>query len=88
MFAYKLTAVFATTILAAAIAVAFAYAPADMKDVNFLKAAKFDFSTSQPIVECPKSAWPYGCEWHPSVKSPPTKHVLVQRRGRHFRLFE
>jgi hypothetical protein len=87
MFAYKLTAVFATTILAAAIAVAFAYAPADMKDVNFPKAAKFDFSGNQPIVQCPQIAWPYGCEWHPSIK-PQTKHVFVQRRGRHYRLFE
>jgi hypothetical protein len=87
MFAYKRTAVFATTILAAAVAVAFAYAPAEMKDANLSKAAKFDFSASQPIMECPKSAWPYGCEWHPAVKSP-TKHVLVQRHGRHFRQFD
>jgi hypothetical protein len=82
MFAYKRTAVFATTILAAAIAVAFAYAPApaDMKDVNFSKAAKFDFSASQPIVECPKIAWPYGCEWRRPVSSP-NKHFSVRRRG-------
>ncbi len=46
MFAYKRTAFFATTILAAAIAVAFAYAPADM-NVNFPKAAKLDVSASQ-----------------------------------------
>ena len=85
MFAYKLTAVFATTILAAAIAVAFAYAPANTKDVTLSKRAKLDISASQHS-ECPKIAWPYGCEWHPSV-TPPTKHVLVQRHGRLYRLF-
>lgn len=84
VFAYRL--VFATTMLAAAIAVAFAYAPAEMKDVNFPKAAKFDFLRSQPVVECPQMAWPYGCEWRPLAGSPP-KH-LVQRRGRHYRPFE
>jgi hypothetical protein len=83
MFAYKRTVFFATTMLAAAIAVAFAYAHAD-RDVNFPKAAKFDVSAIQS--ECPKLAWPYGCEWRPSV-TPPTKHVSVQRRARHFRLF-
>lgn len=82
MFAYKLAAILGGTI---AVAVAFAYASADVKDVSFPKAGKFDFSYSQPVVECPKIAWPYGCEWDTSVKSP-TKH-LVQRRGRHYRLF-
>jgi hypothetical protein len=84
MFAYKRTVFFATTILAAAIAVAFAYAPADT-NVNFPKAAKLDVSAIQ--LECPKIAWPYGCEWHPSAGAAP-KHVLVQRHGHHYRLFE
>jgi hypothetical protein len=80
MFAYKRTVFFASTILAAAIAVAFAYAPADMKDVHFPKAAKIGVSAIQS--ECPTIAWPYGCEWRSSTVTP-TKHVLVQRHGRH-----
>jgi len=86
MFAYKFTAVFAATILGIAVAVALAHPSAEMQEGKFLKAAKFDVSGSQSDVECPKIAWPYGCEWRPPVGSP-IKHFLVQRRGLHYRLF-
>ncbi len=77
MFAYKLTAVFVTAILGAAIAVAFAYAPAN-REVAFAKAAKLDISARQ--LEGPQIAWPYGCEWRPQTVRP-LKHV---RRGRDY----
>jgi hypothetical protein len=85
MLAYKFAALFASTILGIAVAVALAHPSAETNDGKFLKAAKLDFSDTQP--ECPKIAWPYGCEWRPSVRSS-TKHILVQRRRHHYRLFE
>lgn len=87
MLAYKFAAAFAGAMLGIAVAVALAHPSIEMNNGNFPKAAKFDVSDSQPDMGCPKIAWPYGCEWRPSVK-PQTKHVLVQRRGRHRRLFE
>ena len=89
MFAYKFGAVFAGTVLGiAVVAVGWAHAPtADMEDGKILAVTKSGLVDNQRGAKCPKSPWPYGCEWRPSVALA-TKHILVQRRGHHFRLAE
>lgn len=80
MFAYKSVAVFASTILGIAVAVALPDPSTETKNGKFLEAVKFDVSGSQSDAECAKIAWPYGCEWRPPVSSP-NKHFLVRRRS-------
>jgi hypothetical protein len=82
MIAYKVAAVFASTMLGIAVAVAVARPSVVMQDGRFLKTAKFDVSGGQPDAQCPKIAWPYGCEWHPALRSP-NKHVLARQRSHH-----
>jgi hypothetical protein len=82
MIAYKFAAVFASTMLGIAVAVAVARPSVETQDGRFLKAAKFDVSGGQPDAQCPKIAWPYGCEWHPALRSP-NKHVLARQRSHH-----
>jgi hypothetical protein len=84
MIAHKFAAVFATTILGIAVAVAVAHPSAVTQDAKFPKAAKFDVSGGQPDTQCPKIAWPYGCEWHASLPSP-NKHILARQRSHHRR---
>src|ERR1700689_5282574 len=85
VFAYKFVAACVGVILAVTV-VAFAYPSAQMEDVTFPKAAKLDVSSSQPKMECPKIAWPYGCEWHPPTH-PRNTRGLAQRRRHPFSLF-
>jgi hypothetical protein len=82
MIAYKFAAIFASTVLGIAVAVAVARPSAVTQDGRFLKTAKFDASGGQPDAQCPKIAWPYGCEWHPALRSP-NKHVLARQRSHH-----
>jgi hypothetical protein len=85
MFAYKFATACAGAILGITVAVALAHPSAETNDGKFFKAAKLDVLGSQPDVECPKIAWPYGCEWHPRVASR-TKHA--QRRRHLYSLFD
>ena len=70
MLSYKFVAASAGAIVAVAVTVTVAvmltYPFAMTNDVNFSKAAKLDVSRGQPDAQCPKIAWPYGCEWHPA----------------------
>jgi hypothetical protein len=79
MFAYKFATGCIGATLGIAVAAALAHPSAATDDGKFPETARLDVLGNQPDVECPKIAWPYGCEWHPPV-GPPTKHFLVQRR--------
>ena len=85
MIAYKFAAVFASTMLGIAVAAAVARPSAVTQDGRFLKAAKFDVSGRQPDAQCPKIAWPYGCEWRPPLRSP-NKYFLARQRSHHRRV--
>jgi hypothetical protein len=78
MIAYKFAAV--CTILGIVVAVAMAHPSTVTQEGMFPKAAKFDVSGSQPHAQCPKIAWPYGCEWRPPLRSP-NKHFLARQRS-------
>jgi hypothetical protein len=60
MSASKFAALCAGTIIGIAVAVSLGSSSHDGK---FVKTAKYDVSGSQPDTQCPKLAWPYGCEW-------------------------
>ena len=66
MLSYKFAAACVGAILAITVAVALTYSFTETNDGNFSKAAKLDVLPTQPGTECPKIAWPYGCEWHPA----------------------
>jgi hypothetical protein len=72
MLSYKFVAASAGAIIVVTVAVVLTYPFAQTNDVNFSKAAKLDVSRGQPDVQCPKIAWPYGCEWHPAYLNGPT----------------
>jgi hypothetical protein len=87
VFAYKFVAACVGVILGVTVVVALARPSAETDDVMSPKAAKLDVSRIQPDMECPKIAWPYGCEWHPPIHTR-NKHVLVQQRRHPFSVFE
>ena len=66
MFSYKFAAACFGAIVAATVAVVLTYPFAVTNDGNFPKSAKLIVSPSQPDAQCPKIAWPYGCEWRPT----------------------
>ena len=72
MLPYKFIAASVGAIVAVTVAVALTYPFAQTNDVNFSKAARLDVSRAQPDAQCPKIAWPYGCEWHPAYLNGPT----------------
>jgi hypothetical protein len=83
MIAYKFAAV--CTILGIVVAVAVAHPSAVTQEGRFPKAAKFDVSGGQPDAQCPKIAWPYGCEWRPALRAP-NKHFLARQRSHNRRV--
>jgi hypothetical protein len=87
VFAYKFVAARVGAILGVTVVVALAHPSAETNDVTSPKDAKLDVFRSQPDMECPKIAWPYGCEWHPPTH-PRNKHVLVQQRWHPISLLE
>ena len=72
MLSYKFVAASVGAIVAVTVAVALTHPFTQTNDVNFSKAAKLDVSRSKPDAQCPKIAWPYGCEWHPAYLNGPT----------------
>lgn len=72
MLSYKFVAAGVGAIVAVTVTVVLIYPFAQPNDVNFSKAAKLDVSRGQPDGQCPKIAWPYGCEWHPAYLNGPT----------------
>jgi hypothetical protein len=70
---YKFAALCAGTIIGIAVAVALGTPSHDGK---FLEIAKYDVSDSQPDMQCPKLAWPYGCEWRALVVPEPREPIL------------
>jgi len=72
MFSYKFAAACFGAIVAATVAVVLTYPFAVTNDGDFPKSAKLIVSPRQPDAQCPKIAWPYGCEWHPAYLNGPT----------------
>jgi hypothetical protein len=70
---YKFAALCAGTIIGIAVAVALG---SPSHDGRSLKTAKYDVSGSQPDMQCPKLAWPYGCEWRSLVAPEPREPIL------------
>lgn len=67
MFSYKFAAAcFGAIVAAVAVVLTYPYPFAETNDGHFSKAAKLDVLPNHPGAECPKIAWPYGCEWHPA----------------------
>jgi hypothetical protein len=66
MLAYRVAAACLGAMFVIAVVLAVTHPLAETNDGTVSKSAKLNVPGSQLVAECPKIAWPYGCEWRPA----------------------